>query len=178
MSLSDRGMYRREFNRIKKSQLLFKRIASCDFCGYAGLLYIVETDGEWKVKSALGEAVIAAPGYIWLQLSPDCGGWWLTAMYDTSGNHVQYYFDVTDKNYFSADGEPRFIDLYLDIVVNSNGDITLLDEDELESAFRKGVITKRQYDAAIETARSIMKNVSGRLSELRDFCMRIKEQIQ
>lgn len=178
MSLDDRGMYRREFRRIKKSQLLFKRIESCDFCGYAGILDIIETDGEWKVKCTTGEAIIAAPGYTWLQLSPDNGGWWLTVMYDTEGNNVQYYFDITGSNYISAEGEPRFTDLFLDIVINSNGDITLLDEDELSAAYGSGRISQYQHDTAVATAKNIIDKTTGHISELGAFCLRIKNQIQ
>ena len=117
MKLDDRGMARREFRRILESELKHSHIEVNGFAGYAGLLRIIRTDGEWTVPGPSGKTVIAAPGYTWLQAAPYSGDWWLTVMYDTEGKLIQYYFDIVDTVYLSSTGEPRFRDLFLDIVM-------------------------------------------------------------
>ncbi|MNJ65576.1 hypothetical protein D3C77_615940 [compost metagenome] len=56
-------------------------------------------------------------------------------------------------------GVPWFDDLYLDIVVLKNRSVFLLDEDELDEALSKGMITVKDYDMATETAKHVLKRI-------------------
>lgn len=64
------------------------------------------------------------------------------------------------------DGVPYFDDLYLDLVVYSNGTIVVDDMDELKDALLKKDITQEQFHLAIETSNRL-KN--GLLSNIDDF---------
>ena len=177
MKLEDRGMARREFTRITRSELFYAYIETAEFSGYAGVLHILGTDGIWEVKSGGSREVIAAPGYTWLQLAPRDAGWWLTVMYDVSGNLVQYYFDIVDSVYLSEKGEPRFKDLFLDIVMLPDGTYALLDRDELDSAFSEGRIKESQYKKAWNTARKLIDSIEGKENHWRKLCSDIMTDI-
>jgi predicted RNA-binding protein associated with RNAse of E/G family len=49
--------------------------------------------------------------------------------------------------------------LYLDVVVSPNGEIALLDEDELKEALNKGIIIMDEYNMAYNVAENIIKEV-------------------
>ena len=171
-------MRRREFQRIKRSELRFSHMELKDFCGYAGILRIMETDGEWQVDGPSGNPVtVAAPGYTWLQLSPDDSQWWLTVMYDTCGKLVQYYFDITGEKYISNDGEPRFQDMFLDIVMQPDGSWRLLDAPELDAALAEGQITLEQFDAAQDMVKRLIAQIDGHEAFWRNLCSELINRI-
>lgn len=58
-------------------------------------------------------------------------------------------------------GVPWFDDLYLDVVVLRNGEVFLLDEDELDDALTRGDITREDYQLAISTAKNVMKAIDA-----------------
>ena len=91
-------------------------------------------------------------------------------MYDPDDMLVQYYFDITGINYISEDGEPRFTDMFVDVVIGADGAIAVLDEEELNDAYRNGVISLSEYTAAKERAGMIAAKVSGKEKALREFC--------
>ncbi|MNW55217.1 hypothetical protein D3C74_328650 [compost metagenome] len=77
-------------------------------------------------------------------------------MFDDKGEIVEWYIDVCKTQGVTDQGVPWFDDLYLDIVVLKNGEVFLLDEDELDEALSKGLITVRDYDMATETAQEVL----------------------
>lgn len=171
MALDRRSMDRREFSRIKDSELKFRHISMPEFSGYAGLLSHIVTDGQWNVIGVNGsEVTIADNGYTWLQLSPDAGGWWLTVMYDTLGNITQYYFDITLGNALDADGVPGFVDLYLDIVMDADGSWKLLDRNELDAALQNGAVSEKVYGTALQRAQALIADIDGREGHWRTLC--------
>jgi predicted RNA-binding protein associated with RNAse of E/G family len=91
-------------------------------------------------------------------------------MLDAAGDIVSYYFDITDSNMLSGDGDSYFYDLYLDVVLLPNGKIYLLDEDELLEALRQGVISQRQFDSAYETARMLLAKLPNHALTLNAYC--------
>lgn len=178
MRLEDRGMRRREFQRLIRTQLTCRRVALHGFSGIAGLMNILETSGKWTVNSAGGPVTVAAPGYRWLQLAPDSGEWWLTAMYDEHDNVVQYYIDVVRDIYIAHDGEPRFHDLFLDIILTADGTLVLTDRDELDAARAGGNIDSTLYNRALSTADTLLYRLDGNEPALRSFCAAILNMIK
>lgn len=95
---------------------------------------------------------IADNGYSWLQIARKDDHIWTTAMFDENNELLECYFDITNQNLIHPNGESSFEDLYLDVVFFPDGQIDLLDEDELEEALQNDVITQQQYDLAYQTA--------------------------
>ncbi len=62
---------------------------------------------------------------------------------------VQYYIDVAKEYKIDDRGLPYFDDLYLDVVLLSSGKVYVLDEEELEDAYKSGDVTKEEYELAL-----------------------------
>ena len=78
-------------------------------------------------------------------------------MLDNQKQLVQYYIDVTKRVKKIDDrGLPYFDDLYLDVVLLPNGEVYVLDEDELEDAYKIGDVTKEEYELAWNTTKWII----------------------
>lgn len=178
MRLEDRGMRRKEFRRLIQTRLAVGHAALRGFRGAAGLMEILETDGIWAVDSVGGTVTIAAPGYHWLQLAPDSGKWWLTVMYDARSDIVQYYFDITRDVYVSHDGEARFHDLFLDIVMSPDGTLQVMDRDELDRAHACGVVDDTIYARALQTANELLDRLEGNEPEWRKMCEEILRMLE
>ena len=116
------------------------------------------------------EVVIVEEGLSWLQIAVENTHWWLTAMLDSEGNIRQYYFDITLENHLLGSKESWFYDIYLDVVMMPNGEMDLLDEDELDEALESGDITSEQHKNAHIWAENLMKELPGKVSELEKFC--------
>ncbi len=96
-------------------------------------------------------------GYLWLQLAPENGFWWLTAMYDEQARFVEFYFDVTAGNHIEEDGESWFDDLFVDVVFTPGEPPRIVDADELALAQREGLISCVQAQAALAQAEAICR---------------------
>lgn len=92
----------------------------------------------------------------------------LSVMYDDKDNVIEWYFDIT-RRIEKDNGIPYEDDLYLDVLVKSNGEIKLLDEDELELAHEKFEVTDKDYEMAYKKARELMKRLENSKNELKEF---------
>lgn len=72
-------------------------------------------------------------------------------MYNQNKEIIEWYFDIS-KEIGSENGVSYEDDLYLDVVVNPDGEIILLDEDELKEALDRLEISKEDYDMAYNEA--------------------------
>ena len=76
------------------------------------------------------------------------------------------------------DGIPYEDDLYLDVVIVHDGRIQLLDEDELEQAYRQKIISKKDYEFAYEKANKIIEFAKANLEKLKNFSYKNLELIE
>ncbi|WP_439875503.1 DUF402 domain-containing protein [Bacillus mycoides] len=102
------------------------------------------------------ELCIAGDGYTWIQYFINGKNFAITAMLDDQKKLVQYYIDVTKEFKVDDRGLPYFDDLYLDVVLLPNGKMYVLDEDELENAYKSGDVTKEEYELAWYTTKCII----------------------
>lgn len=128
--------------------------------GWAGLIEMKRVTAPLAVP-VLGERLtIADEGFRWLQIAPEDENWWLTVMFNRTGETVQYYFDVSLRN--EIDGVcSRFSDLYLDVVLLPDGRLALLDADELDEALAEGAIAPEEHALAVRTADGLMQSIPG-----------------
>ena len=92
----------------------------------------------------------------------------LTAIYDENNKIVEWYFDIA-RSIGKENGIPYEDDMYLDVVFRPNGNIVLLDEDELKEAFDKKEMTKQEYDEAYEVAKNLMKKLKNNKEKVEEF---------
>lgn len=126
------------------------------FEGGIGLITFTDIKEPSEVNTEDGKLCIADRGYQWLELVPKDGHCALTAMF-YKGALFQMYVDITLKNDVFENGDAEFSDLFLDVVIRNEGEPTIVDENELEEAFRQGVITQEQYELAKASASEIVE---------------------
>ena len=80
-------------------------------------------------------------------------------MLDDQKKLVQYYIDVAKEYKIDDRGLPYFDDLYLDVVLLSSGKVYVLDEEELEDAYKSGDVTKEEYELAWHTTKWILATI-------------------
>ena len=116
-----------------------------------------------------------ASGYIWLinlliLLK-------LSALYNDNKEIIEWYFDIA-KEIGKENGIPYEDDLYLDVVVNTKGEITLLDEDELKVALDRLEISKEDYNMAYAEANQLMNKLVGNKDKLEEFTNKYLEEMR
>ena len=67
------------------------------------------------------------------------------------------------------DGIPYFFDLYLDLVVYSDGRIAVDDMDELEEALSQKKITQEQFDLAVSTCDELKDRLLRDITRFKDY---------
>ncbi len=170
MSLSTKVMSRSHWPRVIDKEYTYMKINDPFYKGAAGLIRINEVDKPATISYSSIPVKILDKGYYWLQIGPKDQNYWITVMYNEMEEIVQYYFDITDKNTILDNGESWFYDLMLDVVVLPDGQLFLLDEDELVQALNEGAITKEQYDKAYLTANKIIEELDDNIEHLRSIC--------
>jgi len=71
-------------------------------------------------------------------------GYKISRFYDPQGNFVYWYCDVIDVEYDAARDTYTLIDLLVDVKILPNGEVRVLDIDEVADALDENIITKEQ----------------------------------
>ena len=146
---------RSDWKRILSRQYVQSHMQTTEFTGYITLLNIVKVKEPLWVRYGENRICIVDDGYQWVQHFPIGQNYSVTSMFDVNGEIVQWYIDICadmgiDQNV------PWLDDLFLDIVVLPNGEIILLDEDELKGALENGNVNLTMYNLAWEEANRII----------------------
>lgn len=166
--LEKKEMSKSRWKRVIESKYEYEYLEECK--GMVSVLHLKKLTSPCY-KEYNGKILkIADDGYCWLQFAIDCEKWWLTAMFDEIGNLVQYYIDITSENTIKKDGTAYFYDLFLDVVCINDGEIILLDKDELDKALEDNVITQQEYENAYIVAQNIIKKLKSDKKRLDEFC--------
>ena len=105
---------------------------------------------------------------------PDNEKWSVVTIYNDNGDIIEWYFDINKINTIDDEGKPYRIDLYLDVALMPNGNITILDEDELQDAFDAGFVSRQEFDMAYETLKELLD--SGIVDV--DYMTELSEKLQ
>lgn len=101
----------------------------------------------------------------------------LSALYNNKKEIIEWYFDIA-REIGNENGCPYEDDLYLDVVVNPNGEILLLDEDELKEAFDRLEVSQETYDMAYNEANNLMEKLKGNKDKLEKFTNRYLKDLE
>lgn len=165
---------RDDWSRVLRRSTAWGDVRSGGFHAVTNLIRLLEVRAPLVVKVA---GKVVDNGYAWMHVLPEGENWCLTTMFDTDGEIVQYYFDITLENV--VDGESsRFFDLFLDVSVLPDGRASLLDEDELDEALAEGVITAEQANLARNTAEMLMRELDENFRELEEFCRKTYAELK
>lgn len=165
-----RDMYRTDWTRIKKREY-FSRACTLDSRpARESLILIRDITSPLTVTSAGMPVKIVEKNYSWIQVAQEGSFWWLTAMFDEKGNLLQMYFDITAGNLFDDPENPKFRDMYLDLVLRPDGVVVLLDEDELNEALAKQEITQAEYDQTLSACQKLHQHLLAHPHGVMDYC--------
>ena len=162
-----RDMARSAWTRIRSKQQIIRDYAWGEYRGKISLLKILEITAP-LIRSYEGQEVLLADtGYYWLQLAIHGSHAWFTVMFDAGGELIQIYVDVTDGN-DALKENPTFSDLFLDYVVHGSR-VYELDRDELEEAFRAGLVSGQQYEDALTAGERIYRALRENTEKIQAF---------
>ncbi len=125
------------------------------FQGSIGLITFTGLSKPDIVDTVEGPFCIADQGYQWLELAPENGHFVLTAMFHDK-QLFQQYIDITLMNDVAENGDAVFFDLFLDVVILSDGTPRIVDSEELDAALSGGIITRKEYNLATQAAEKIV----------------------
>lgn len=152
---------RSHWKRVIEKSVQSSYISNSKFKGYVSLVNIYKVTKPLIKNINNKNLKVCDDGYKWLQHMPIDENYALTTMINNEGKVVQWYFDITNKNMVDSNGNPYFEDLYLDIVVLPDGEVSLLDEDELIEAYKKGIITESQKNLAYKVANRLLEEIKA-----------------
>ena len=176
MEIKTRTLRRDSWQRIIDMDFYHQTLPFDNNTAVVGVLHLKKVRKPLVVTSVNKITTIADDGYYWMQIGPKDRHWWLTLMFDPDKNIVQHYFDITLENHLD-DQNSYFRDLFLDVVALPDGQVALLDEDELAEALQQGTITQDQYDLAYQTANMLLKEIPKNIDRLNALCYRLLEQL-
>lgn len=173
-----RDMRRSDWHRILEREY---SVSPCEFQGMDGVVSLLQIRKVIEPLMVPGEngkkVLIADAGYAWLQVAFKEQYFWATVMYDDQGKFMQGYIDITAGNDFEDRDNPTFRDMYLDLVLLDDGRILVLDEDELEEAFKKSEITEEQYRKTVEEGENLYRFLKENGEEFLQFCSDWREKL-
>lgn len=116
------------------------------------------------------EIVIFDDNFKWLEFYPENNkNIAMIVAFNDKEEIVDWFFDIAENSAVSEEGIPYTDDLYLDIILDTSGNMQLVDEDELKEALDSKIITIEQYDFAYKIANKLIENVDGKIEELSNF---------
>lgn len=145
-----------DWKRIKKKRFVMKQLDVHDFRGYVSLLCLDEVHEPLWVNCCGQRICLVDNGYMWLQHFPSSGEYALTTAFNAQGEIVEWYVDITKRNYLDERGVLWYEDLYLDLDISPEIEVEILDVDELDEALAQKLITPIEYDMAWRQLSSVM----------------------
>lgn len=150
---------RPNWKRVLSRTMISERLDSDEFKGYAVLIHIEKVREALWVELGGKKQCVADNGFSWLTLFPKGESYVVTAMFNNHGEVVQWYIDICRNIGFTDKGIPWFDDLYLDIIISSDRDISLIDEDDLELALKQNIINQEDFNFAYFVANRLLEQL-------------------
>ena len=171
-------MRRSDWHRILERKYTVSPCSFQDMEGVVSLLQIQKVTEPLLVSGENGEKVlIADKGFSWLQVAFREQFFWATVMFDSQGKFLQAYFDITAGNTFEDMENPKFQDMYLDLVLLNDGRILVLDRDELDEALEQKEITTKQYQKTIEAGEKLYFFLKENWKDFIQFCTEWRKKL-
>lgn len=127
---------------------------------YITIKRINEIDKPFVVDITGKNKVCLDNGYYLIEFTPLDKYYNVRIFLDKDSNITGYYFDISRGNGVE-ENIPYYDDLYLDIIYcpDDNNFITIVDEDELLEALKKGEITKEEFDLAKDVCSKLFEEI-------------------
>ena len=143
-----------------------KKISVKDDYFYGDIYFYNFIEVKDKILIPNGKTIIDN-NYKWLEFYDYSSKVKLTAIYDENNRIIEWYFDIARK--IGKDNElPYEDDLYLDVLVTQNGEVILLDEDELKEAYNKREMTIKEFKNAYKEAEQLMNKLKNNKNKIKE----------
>ena len=97
-------------------------------------------------------------------------GWKISKMFHADGHFVYWYIDIIEPEVRESENSIIFHDLLLDIVIYPDGDVKILDLDELADALDQHKIPEEFAVKALRRADTLLRRIRrGELAPLQRF---------
>ena len=121
---------------------------------------------SWK---ALHPRPTLAYGY---SLYLPASGYKISRFYGHDGQFLYWYCDIIQSHYDETANAWYFTDLLVDVVIQPDGFVKILDLDELNIAYNKGLITLQQLQMAIDQLHALLQIIyNGAFASLTESFM-------
>lgn len=151
--------------RSRKTIFKIKSIQTNEFNGDVAFYKFLDVKDKFIIPN--GKAIMDN-NYKWLEFYDYNSKIKLTTIYDENSEIIEWYFDIARK-IGKENGVPYEDDLYLDVVVTPEGNIILLDEDELKNAFNRFEVNSTDFDMAYNEANKLMNKLKNNKDNLKKF---------
>jgi predicted RNA-binding protein associated with RNAse of E/G family len=150
---------RPRWRRVRRRRFYLTEVDGGDFHGHVSLLSLDEVTEPLWVGLTGRQVCIADAGYSWLQHFPTGARHTLTTMFDPQGCIVEWYVDICRRLGLDERGVPWYEDLYLDILISPEWEVEVIDADDLESAWRQGLVTTVEREQAWGEANALLAQI-------------------
>ena len=163
---------------IISKEISIKNVNTDFFKGYIVLIDIkgVSEAQVWNFKGE--DIVVCDNGLKWLSILPQDDFYCITAMMNEKKEILLWYIDMIAEQGIDADGIPYFYDLYLDLIVRTDGTIKVDDMDELEEALLKKDITQEQFELAVDTSNRLKTGVLSDIDSFTEYTKKCLEVVE
>lgn len=144
-----------------------------DFQGIMALLYFdnVTEESIWEYPDK--SVKVCAKGMKWLQFIPFNENYAVKAMISEKNVINLWYIDVIAGYGYTSDNVIYFDDLYVDIILHTDGEFITDDtDDELSEALNGHDITQELYNLAITTKQKLLNGLVRDTASLNTFCIK------
>jgi uncharacterized protein len=144
---------RPNWERIIEKRYFQEYICEDNYEGYISYLFLDSVKEPLIAEYGTKKICILDNGFTWMMLFPSNQLYSVTVMINEQDKVVQWYFDIIHSLEITPAGVPYINDLYLDLIVLPNGEMIVKDEDELNLAFKEGLISDGRNTAKGELCR-------------------------
>lgn len=100
-------------------------------------------------------------------------GWKISKFYDAENQFVYWYCDIIKTNYTKETDTYVFTDLLADVIIEPDNTVRVVDLDEFEPAFEKGLIDAGDILMALRQLNELLEVIYG--GHFEDYIAEIKE---
>ena len=171
------------------------RIDCEDFHGFASFIKILSGEYQYWEMPKTGRVAVCGEGMTWLQFIPDNTQRLITVKYFDKDavdpmrvNYPEWakeamcpsvwYVDVMENLDYAEDGMAVYVDKYLDVIFSPEGDVAVDDRPELDEAYQKGDLTKKQYEDALTEGEAILKELCEDVPATAMWCAKIRREVE
>lgn len=149
-------------NTYLRDVLDYKLTIYCDIDDmYVAAKEIKHVNSKFFIRNR----TIIDDGYYILEILPKNENYSMRVFLNEKREVLEYYFDISLKNGLDETTKiPYYDDLYLDVTI-FDGVVSVLDEDELEEAFKENKISKYDYDMAYKSLNKLLKEIENKTNK-------------